>query len=119
MLHPTTLGKDIVDLMEFAENTIIEAVYIPKELMPTGEVSSAHAARLLREARRLQLFGPDIPSERERIEKEYEKTKQAVRCSLVGELTSVLKAKIASAAPHTGMPKQVGQDVSGDRREGK
>ena len=100
MLYPTTLGKEVSDLMESLENTLIETVYIPEELMPTGEVSSADAARLLYEARRLQLFGPDRPSERERIEKRYTEIKQEVRCELITKLTSVLKSKINEVSHH-------------------
>ena len=98
MLHPPTLGKDISDLIEYVENTIIEAVYIPKELMsPTGEVSSAHMARLLQEAKMRQLYGPDIPSERERIEKRWVELKQeAKRYFLMKRLVRSLKTKIAA-----------------------
>jgi len=95
MLHPPTLGKDISEAFEYLENALIEAVYIPKELMPTGEVSSAHAARLLQEAKMLQLYGPDIPSERERIEKRWEELKQeAKHYFLMKRLVRSLKARI-------------------------
>lgn len=94
MLQPPTLGKDIMDTIESLENMCIEAVYIPKELMPTGEHSSAHVARRLQEAKMLQLYGLNILSERGRIEKRYEEIKQEVRCELIADLTSILKAKI-------------------------
>ena len=93
-MPPGPLGKEVADTMKHFESLSVEAVYIPKELMPSGQVSSAHAARLLDKAKRLQLFGPDRPSERERIEKRYAKIKQEIQCELVGKLTAVLKRRI-------------------------
>lgn len=93
-MQPSPLGKEISDMINYAEETLVEQVYIPKELMPSGEVSSVHLARLLDKTKRLRLYGPDRPSERERIEKRYAKLKQEIRCELVGKLTAVLKAKI-------------------------
>lgn len=93
-IPPPPLGKEISDMLNYAEATLVEQVYIPKELMPSGKVSSADTARLLHEAKRLQLFGPDRPSERERIEKRYAKIKHEIQCELVGKLTAVLKRRI-------------------------